>query len=141
MATLKGNAWDDLAKQLKDAEKKIPGIMDKAIKRAAQCYVQETKKVMARMDVHDSGELERAVKPGVMRRLPDGRSIEVWPQGNRYDKKHPRGERNETIAFVIVHGRPGKFAGRNYLLAAEMEAEPKALNEISDMLGEALNGG
>lgn len=141
MARVNGDAWDTLAKQLKDAEKKIPGIMDKAIKKAAQCYVQETQKTMERMRIHDSGKLSQAVKPGPMLRILDGRLIEVWPQGNRYDKKHKHGERNETIAFVTVYGRPGKYDGRDYLTAAEKEAEPKALNEISNMLGEGLNGG
>ena len=141
MAQFNGNPWDDLAEQLKAAEARTPRIMDEAIKRAARCYVVETQKTMQRMNVRDTGALSGAVKPGPMLRIVDGRMIEVWPQGTRYDKKHKNGERNETIAFVTIHGRPGKFAGRNYIQAAEKDAEPRALEEISNMLGEALNGG
>ena len=138
MAKITGDVWDDLAKQLMKAEKNMPGIMNKAIKKAATRYVLETKKAMYRLKVIDKGLLEAAVKPGTIRRLPNGRMVEVWPQGNRYDKKHPNGERNETIAFVTVHGRPGKYAGRDYLTAADAKAGPKAAQEIADMLQEAF---
>lgn len=138
MAKISGDMWDDLADQLKKAEAKTPKIMDKAVTKAAQIYVRDTRDEIYDQRLVDSGELYFSVKKGPVSRLPSGRRVEVWPQGNRYDKKHPKGERMETIGFVLIHGRPGKYKARDYLTAADKKAGPRATEAIADMLQEAF---
>ena len=138
MARISGDIWDDLAMRLKSAEEKVPKVMDKAIKVITQRYVLETKKKIYRMKVYDKGTLELAIKPGPIKRTSVGRYTEVWPQGKRYDWKHPKGERNETIGFVNIHGRTGKYAGRDYLSEADREAAPKAVQDVEKILGEVF---
>lgn len=138
MARITGDAWDELAAQLKEAEARVPGVMDKAIETVSRRYVLETKKTLYRMKVYDKGILELAIKPGPLKRTSVGRYMEVWPQGKRYDKHHLKGERNETIGFVNIHGRTGKYAGRDYLSEADKAAAPKAVRDVEKILSEVF---
>lgn len=154
MARISGKAWDILYEELKVSEKKVPGIMDRAIKAAADVYVEEQKKAMRRMAVYRTGELSRATRHGPIIRLAGGRIVQVWPQGKRYDNKHPSGERNETIAYVNIHGRKYRwsggykrgdkyasktgYAGRDYMDEAARYGDDKAANKIGELLNEVF---
>lgn len=158
MAKITGDVWDVLAYNLKQTEKNIPGFFDKATKRCGDIYVEETKKAIRRMNLYRTGALSASVKRGPVIRVPGGRIVEVWPQGIRTDAKHPKGERNETIAFVNIHGRKYRtvkqmkwgrpeekryaakngYAGRDYLTEADNTAGPKCVAEMESMLSEVL---
>lgn len=158
MAKISGNVWDVMAFELKETEKKVPGIFDKATKKAAEIYVEETKKAIRRMNIYQSGALSASIKHGKVKRVPGGRICDVWPQGMRYDKRHPRGERNETIGYVNIHGRKytykktsvrlrtatGRYTaknwypGRDYQAEADNQAGPKVVKEVEEMLSEVF---
>ena len=147
MAEFKGDAWSDLVKQVERAEKKVPGVFDKATKAVANRYVVETQRVMNLMRIEDTGVLSQSVKSGKIYRTSLGRFVEVWPQGKRYDKKHKNGERNETIGFVTIYGRYGRsYKGvlkgatraRDYQSAADKIAREKAPSDVLKVLEEVF---
>lgn len=138
MARISGEMWDELAGQLLKADKKVPGLISQATEDVAKIYEEETKKEIRRIPLYDSGALALSIKRGPIMAIARGRRVEVWPQGNRRDKKHPKGERNETIGFVLIHGRPGKYKGRDYLTAADEKAGPRAVEAIADRIQEVF---
>jgi len=159
MARISGDVWDTLYRSLRNAEKRVPGILDKAIEKSGEIYTEETKNTIVGLGMKRTGVLKDSIKPGLVYRTPDGRRLEVWPQGTRYDKKHPKGERNEIIGFVNIHGRKYRYAmeynerlgrdvrvrytsqrgyvGKNYIAMADQRAGPKAVKAIEEMLQEA----
>lgn len=138
MAKISGDMWDELAEQLMTAEKKVPGLLVQATEKAANIYEEETEKEIRRIPLYDRGALALSIKRGPIIASTRGRRVEVWPQGKRYDKKHPNGERMETIGFVLIHGRPEKYKARDYLTAADKKAGPRATEAIADILQEAF---
>lgn len=124
--------WDALAKEFKMAEARLPGILKKALLAAAKVYEEATRDEISAKDVWRSGALWWSIKTGHVTHTADGLLCEVWPQGTRTDRKHPHGERNETIGFVLEYTDDAPA----YMAPAAVKAEPKAYETMENILKE-----
>lgn len=133
-----GGGWMDLGNDFDRIAMRAPDTLKKMIEAGAQVYEEQTRRQCARYQIHDTGALEESIKRGPIQRRGDGYRVEVWPQGRRTDERHPNGERNETIAFVIEYGKRSMTA-RPFMAAAAAAAEPAAAEAMQRIL-EAENG-
>lgn len=140
MAGLKenGGRWRDLYGDCMQITDRTPSTLREMIEAGANVYAEETRSACDRYGIDDTGALKRSIKHGKIMRHGDGYRVEVWPQGTRTDKKHPNGERNETIGFIIEYGK-ADVPARPFMAAAAMAAEYKAADAMRRIL-EGISG-
>ena len=137
-----GISFDDIIKDLQRKGKKVPQITKKAVSKAGDILVQEIMASATASGLSTGGKTVTSVKKGPVGSVRGGAYVEAWSQGTRHDAKHPKGERNETIAFVNEYGRSGKgaMAGKQFMSKASQAAETKVAEIIEQELEAAANG-
>lgn len=136
MARVNSIGMDELLDSIVRERKATPATMKKMIEAAGDVYVQETKNQIFLYGVVDKGVTVDSIKRGSVGKRRDGYRLEVWPAGMRVDKKHPRGERIETIAFVTEYGwdsSKGHVAARPFMATAAKLAPPQADEAMIDV--------
>lgn len=136
MAKATSSGWDEAYRQLERLGKKTPATMQKMLAEGAKVYKDATLYAIADEGLIDSGTLYGSVKVDRIKAERDGFSTDVYPMGNRLDEKHPSGERNETIAFVLEYDE----ARGGWMDKAAADAEEPAIEAMMKVLEAETDG-
>jgi len=138
MARINSMGMDEILDSLHAQARASPKIMKHMLEAAGDVYVEETKLQIHMYGIIDKGTTLNSIKRGRSKKKGDGVRLEVWPSGTRVDENHPKGERNETIAFVteygVSDGEKEIIAPRPFMATAAINAAQPALVAMEAVL-------
>lgn len=126
-----------LADSLTRAAKSADSLKKRMVNAAALVYERGTRTKMEQMKMRDTGTLIASVRAGSVRFSDAGAFTEVYARGKRTDARHRKGARNETISFVLEHGK-GKGRPRPHIYAAAKEYRQEAFEAAQAEMEQAL---
>ena len=129
-------AFEGLLKEFNLLDQKTKGTAQRMLREGASILIAEqriqTEKLFQK---YTTGQTWSAIKQGPIKED----SVEVWPHGRRRDWKHPHGERNETIGFVLQYGGKGgrrRMTPRPFMTAGLTRAEDKITTRWEEIWNE-----
>lgn len=129
-------AFEGLLKEFNLMDERTKGKAQRMLQEGADLLITEQRLQADRMfHRYLTGQTWGAIKRGPIRTD----SVEVWPHGRRRDLKHPHGERNETIGFVLQYGVKGgrrRMAPRPFMTAGLKEAEGRIMKRWEEIWNE-----
>lgn len=115
---------DDFAALARLPDSVIDGILDAEAEVITAAQREEIEKQWR--GPHSLGISSKSIKKGKAKKDKDGRSLSVYPQGNR--KRGGQTTRNAEIAFINEYGAPGRhIAARPAIDAANKKKEEEAV--------------
>ena len=127
MANIQISGLEDFEKRLLNMEDKATAAVPAMLKAGAEVLVNAEKDEMKALNLVDTGDMMKSVKPTKIRKKGSESYIEVYPQG-----KDRKGVSNTTKAFVAQYGKSNSPA-RPWLTAARQKSE----GSINEAMGEA----
>ena len=117
MANIKISGLEDFEKRLLNLESKAEAAVPSMLKAGAEVLVKAEQDEMKALDLVDTGDMMKSVKPTKQKKKGSASYIEVYPQG-----KDRKGVSNATKAFVAQYGKSNNPA-RPWLTAARAKSE------------------
>ena len=106
MARFDYSGMEELSMSFKELASMPDGLLSDMLNAEAGVIIPAQKNMAASMGVVDSGQMAASIKAGKVKRLSDGASMTVYPQGSRTRGRTTT--RNAEIAFINEYGKKGQ---------------------------------
>lgn len=133
MAKLEVNGFEGMELTLDEMAALPDPVLDEMLEAEAAVVIPAQKAKGLAYGVHRTGVTLASIKAGKPRRIRNGKSISVYPQGTNKD-----GNRNAEVAFVNEYGKKGQNA-RPFIRDANESAADQAVSAAENVYDEWLS--
>lgn len=139
MARMQVDGLELLVQEMERMGQHTGPVADDMLRAGSEELVKAWDKDIVMFGHVDTGTMRKSVKPTKIKTKDDGRTVDVYPQGNdKNNQKKPR--RNAEKAFVLHYGRTG-MTGSHFVDKVIVDGEPKANQAMEARWNEFIEKG